>query len=98
MGGNTRSRTNSGASLTVGSPGTSASTTPVSTRRIAGGIFNRFATIPTTETMASSSIKLWMVRVIATFARWSVARAGHAVRDQAGSVEWNLLDKGTDGT
>ena len=39
IGGSTNSSTNSGASSTVGSPGTSASTTPVSTRRMAGGIF-----------------------------------------------------------
>ncbi len=37
IGGKTRSRTSSGASSTAGSPGMSASATPVSTRRMAGG-------------------------------------------------------------
>ena len=46
-GGSTSSSTSSGASSTAGRPGISASTTPVSTSRMAGGIFSRAATTAT---------------------------------------------------
>src|SRR5437773_2771822 len=65
MGGNTRRRTNCGSSLIAGSPGTSASTTPVSTKRMAGGTFSRFAAIPTAATTTSSKTRVSIVRVIA---------------------------------
>src|SRR5215469_376242 len=63
-GGNTSSSTSSGASCTGGRPGTSANKTPVSTRRIAGGTFHRFATTPTAASATSRSTKVWISRVI----------------------------------
>ena len=52
------SNTNSGASFTVGSPGTSASTTPVKTRGIAAGISSRAATTATAAITTSSSTRI----------------------------------------
>src|SRR5262245_8780160 len=63
-GGNTRSRTSSGASSTVGNPGTSAKTTPVRTKRMAGGILRRAATSATTATTTSSNTRIWIVGIM----------------------------------
>src|SRR5260221_5091546 len=63
-GGSTKSNTNSGASRTVGSPGTSARTTPVSTSRIAGGTFSRAATTATAAITINSKTRIWIVVVI----------------------------------
>src|SRR2546428_2889056 len=63
-GGSTRSSTSSGASSTVGRPGTSASATPVSTSGIAGGILSRAATTATAATTTSSSTRIWIVEIM----------------------------------
>src|SRR5262245_34517687 len=63
-GGNTRSRTSSGASSTVGNPGTSAKTTPVRTKRMAGGILRRAATSATAATTTSSNTRIWIVGIM----------------------------------
>jgi hypothetical protein len=60
-GGNTKSRTSSGESSSVGRPGTSARATPVSTSRMDGGILTRAATTATDATMLSSNISIWIV-------------------------------------
>src|SRR5262245_58459551 len=64
MGGNTRSRTSSGASSTVGNPGASAKTTPVRTKRMAGGTLRRVATSATAATTTSSNIRIWIVGIM----------------------------------
>src|ERR1039458_3074416 len=56
-GGNTRRSTNSGASLTVGSPGASARITPVSTKRMPGGILSRAATTATAAMTINSNTR-----------------------------------------
>src|SRR6476660_6415134 len=63
-GGNTKSSTSSGASSTTGRLGTTARTTPVSTKRMADGIFSRAATTATTAITASSSTKIWIVETM----------------------------------
>ena len=60
-GGNTKSRTSSGESSSVGRPGTSARATPVSTSRMDGGTLTRAATTATDATMISSNISIWIV-------------------------------------
>src|ERR1700686_1202554 len=60
-GGSTRSKTNSGASSTVGRPGMSASTTPVITSRMAGGIFSRSATTATAAITIRRDTRIWIV-------------------------------------
>ena len=57
IGGSTKSNTNSGFSLTVGSPGTRASTTPAITNEMAGGIFKRSAITDATEIAISKMMK-----------------------------------------
>src|ERR1700730_1506771 len=63
-GGSTRSNTSSGASSTLGKPGTSAKPTPVSTRRIAGGILRRMAMTATAATTTSSNTTIWIVGIM----------------------------------
>src|SRR5262245_14566112 len=63
-GGKIRSSTSSGASSTGGRPGTSAISTPVSTRRIDGGTLSRLAMTATAATTASSRTSTWMVELI----------------------------------
>ena len=63
-GGKIRSSTSSGASSTVGSPGISAITTPVSTSRMDGGTLSRLAMTATAATTASSTTSTWMVELI----------------------------------
>src|SRR6185312_13142566 len=60
-GGNTSSSMISGASCTVGSPGTSATTMPIITSRIEGGIFSRAASSATPASTASSTSSIWML-------------------------------------
>src|SRR5450631_1771294 len=61
IGGSTNNSTKSGAKLTVGSPGTSARTTPLITKRIAGGIFSRNAATETAAMTVSSKIRICTV-------------------------------------
>src|SRR5271166_6990495 len=65
-GGNTRSKTSSGASSSVGKPGTSARATPVSTKRMADGILSRAATSATAATTTSSDTRIWIVGIMST--------------------------------
>jgi len=58
IGGSTNKSTKSGASFTVGSPGTSATATPLTTKRIAGGIFSRNAATETAATTVSSKMRI----------------------------------------
>src|SRR5271165_3655024 len=64
IGGSTNSSTNSGASLTFGSPGNSASITPASTSKIAGGSLSRSATSATPAITTSNTTKIWIVGII----------------------------------
>src|ERR1700721_886416 len=63
-GGSRTRSTNSGAIATVGRPGTSARTTPVTTSRIGDGIFDRAATIATPAITASRNTSAWIVGII----------------------------------
>src|SRR2546422_1586662 len=69
MGGNTTSNTNSGANGTVGKPGISARTTPVRTRRMAGGILSRAAMTATAAITTSSTTRIWTIAIISAVIR-----------------------------
>src|ERR1700685_2374130 len=64
IGGSTSSSTNSGAKLTRGRPGNSASATPVNTSRIAGGILSRLAAtaIAATTTIRAISTSIFSIK------------------------------------
>src|SRR5437879_6131118 len=64
IGGNTTSNTNCGANGTVGKPGIRARTTPVTTRRMAGGIASRAAMTATAAITTSSTTRVWIIAVI----------------------------------
>src|SRR5271170_5089905 len=64
IGGNTTRSMNSGAISTVGRPGTSARTTPVTISRIGDGIFDRAATRATPATTANRNTSVWIVGII----------------------------------
>src|SRR5580704_7477446 len=80
IGGNTSSKTNSGASSTVGRPGISASTMPVSTNRMAGGIFSRAATTATAASTTSRKTRIW--------------RVGSILVLELGAIGWQRAGKG----
>ena len=58
MGGRISSSTSCGASSIAGRPGMRASTTPVTTRRMAGGTFDLFEATPTAAITASREIRI----------------------------------------
>ena len=60
-GGKTNNNTKSGASLTVGKPGMSASATPAATSKMAGGNSSRLASSEIAAITASSEIRISMV-------------------------------------
>src|ERR1700691_592255 len=64
IGGSTTRSTNSGAISIVGRPGMSARTTPVTTSRMDGGIFDRAATIATPAITANRNTRVWIVEII----------------------------------
>src|SRR5450432_1991617 len=61
IGGSTNNSTKSGANFTIGSPGTRARATPLTTKRIAGGIFSRSAATETAAMTVRSKIRICTV-------------------------------------
>src|ERR1035438_2756638 len=84
IGGSTNNKTNSGASLTVGSPGNSARITPVSTSSIAGGTLSRSATNATAAITTSSRINICIVGIIGAL--------DSSLRQGLQAMRWATLD------